>query len=449
MRVKEKKKRFHWWYVPLGMVLVLVLAVTGLVLWMHSMLPWPNMLAMTSNFQLELSDSQRKYVIGGERDYSTLPEVLTMQDGTPVETQEALALRRAELLSLMEENVYGTLPKDGFTTSFEVVEEGEALDGAALRRQVRLTVTTDKGSSDALLLLYLPKTGGPVPVVVGLNFNGNHTVLDDPAILPSYANEKDAAVLEEERGGSAARWAIEDAVARGYGIATIYCNDFAPDNAKTYGTRVVSLFDEPEFKAAGAWAFGIMRGVDYLVQDAAVDAARIADIGHSRLGKAAVWAGANDERIALVISNDSGNTGASLTRDNHGETLKSINTMFPHWFCTQYQKYGADANSLPVDQHLLLACIAPRRVYVASADGDLWADPQGAWNSLMASRPAFALYGLDVLPDDCIAAGETQPRAGQACWSGAMGYHNRTGWHDVQHEDWEFYFEYMEKYLKA
>lgn len=125
-----------------------------------------------------------------------------------------------------------------------------------------------------------------------------------------------------------------------------------------------------------------MRGVDYLVQDADVDAARIADIGHSRLGKAAVWAGANDERIALVISNDSGNTGASLTRENRGETLKSINALFPHWFCTKYKEYGADAASLPVDQHLLLACIAPRRVYVACAEGDLWADPQGAWNSL-------------------------------------------------------------------
>lgn len=196
--------------------------------------------------------------------------------------------------------------------------------------------------------------------MVGLNFNGNHTVLDDPAILPSYASEKDAAVLEEERGGKAERWAIEEAVARGYGVATIWCNDFAPDDAKAYSSRVISLFDEPEFKAVGAWAFGIMRGVDYLVQDADVDAARIADIGHSRLGKAAVWAGANDERIALVISNDSGNTGASLTRENRGETLKSINALFPHWFCTKYKEYGADAASLPVDQHLLLACIAPR-----------------------------------------------------------------------------------------
>lgn len=252
--MKEKqRKKFHWWYIPLGIVLVLVLTAGGLVLWMHSMLPWPNMVAMTSNFQMELSDPMRAYVVGGERDYSTLPEVLALQDGTGVETPEDMALRRAEVLDLFEKHVYGVLPKNGFETSFEVVEEGEALDGAALRRQVKLTVTTDKGSSDALLLMYLPNSDWPAPVVVGLNFNGNHTVLDDPAILPSYASEKDAAVLEEERGGKAERWAIEEAVARGYGVATIWCNDFAPDDAKAYSSRVISLFDEPEFKAVGAW----------------------------------------------------------------------------------------------------------------------------------------------------------------------------------------------------
>ena len=129
--MKEKqRKKFHWWYIPLGIVLVLVLTAGGLVLWMHSMLPWPNMVAMTSNFQMELSDPMRAYVVGGERDYSTLPEVLALQDGTGVETPEDMALRRAEVLDLFEKHVYGVLPKNGFETSFEVVEEGEALDGA-------------------------------------------------------------------------------------------------------------------------------------------------------------------------------------------------------------------------------------------------------------------------------------------------------------------------------
>ena len=445
----QKKRRFRWWFIPVGLLAALLLCIAGLLLWMHSSLPWRSMVSMTSNFHLELPQSLRDFAVEGERDYSTLPQVLTMEDGSPVETAEDFAARRQEILSLFEENVYGPLPKEGFTTSFEVLEEGEALDGKALRRQVKITVTTDKGSSDALMLLYLPNTSQPSPVVVGLNFNGNHTVLDDPAILPSLANQQTDQELAESRASKAERWNVEQAVERGYGIATIYCNDFAPDNADTYNTRVISLFDEPEFKAVSAWAFGIMRAVDYLVQDPAVDADLIADIGHSRLGKAALWAGANDERIALVISNDSGNTGASLSRENHGETLKSINAFFPHWFSTAYKEYGDDPTRLPVDQHMLLACIAPRQVYVACAEADLWADPQGAWNSLLASRSAFELYGLEVISEDSLAEGQTQPGAGQFCWSESMGYHCRAGWHDVQKEDWAFYLDYMDQYLKG
>lgn len=443
MKTKAKRK-FHWWYLPLGVLLVLLAAVAALVLWMHASLPWPNMLAMTSNFHLELSAQQREAVAAGERDYSTLPDPLIMTDGAAVTTTQEFERRRAEILQLFEENVYGSLPKTGFETGFSVLNEQTVLDGRAVRRQVQLTVTTGKGSSDALLLLYLPAGQTDVPVVLGLNFNGNHTVLADDGILPSYAYE-DGGKMEEERGAGAARWAIEEAVARGYGIATIYCNDFAPDSGKTYDSRVIGLFDEPEFKTIGAWAFGLMRGVDYLSQAPGVDGGRIALIGHSRLGKAALWAAANDERVALVFSNDSGNSGASLSRGNKGETVQSINAFFPHWFTSRYKQYGGNENALPVDQNLLLACIAPRKVYVACAESDLWADPQGAWNSLMASRNAFALYGLEVLDD---APGLSQPAAGSALFCESMGYHVRAGWHDVQAEDWENYFAYMDRYLQ-
>lgn len=445
MKTKARRK-FYWWYLPLGVLLALLASAAALVLWMHASLPWPNMLAMTSNFHLELSAQQREAVAAGERDYSTLPDPLMTTDGTAVTTTQEFERRRDEILQLFEENVYGSLPKTGFETSFSVLNEQTVLDGRAVRRQVQLTVTTGKGSSDALLLLYLPAGQTDVPVVLGLNFNGNHTVLADDGILPSYAYEDDGK-MEEERGASAARWAVEEAVARGYGIATIYCNDFAPDGGKTYGSRVIGLFDEPEFKTIGAWAFGLMRGVDYLVQAPEVDDERIALIGHSRLGKAALWAAANDERVALVFSNDSGNSGASLSRGNKGETVQSINAFFPHWFASRYKQYGGNENALPVDQNLLLACIAPRKVYVACAEGDLWADPQGAWNSLMASRSAFALYGLEVL-DDALPEGRTQPAAGSALFCESMGYHVRAGWHDVQAEDWENYFAYMDRYLQ-
>lgn len=435
-------RKFRWYYIPLGLMILILLVLIALICFMRYMLPWQNMVSVTSNMKLELSEGVLNFALGGARDYSTLPDALVMADGTAVATPEQFDVRRAEILSLFEAHVYGTLPKDGFATSFEVLEEGEVLDGAAIRRQVKLTVTTSKGSSDALLLLYIPNQDMPAPAILGLNFNGNHTVLEDPSILASCSFDTAQEGWEENRGSKAERWNIADSISRGYAVATIFCNDFAIDSGKTYADRVIRLFDEPEFKAVGAWAFGLMRGVDYLITDEAIDSDHIAVIGHSRLGKAAVWAGANDDRIGLVISNDSGNTGASLSRGNHGETVRSINLAFPHWFSSKYASYGGKESTLPVDQNLLLAAIAPRKLYVASAQGDLWADPQGAWNALMAASNAYALYGLPVLPYSA-----EEPPVDTSAATSAMGYHTRTGWHDVQKEDWQHYLHFMDAYF--
>lgn len=440
MEKTKKKRKFHWWFIPLGILGLILVLILGLVGFMRSMLPWRNLVAATSNFQLELSGNMRRHVLSGERDYTTLPDPLVMADGTPVSSPEDFGDRREEILELFQEHVYGTLPREGFTTSFDVVEEGEALGGAAIRKQIRITVSTGKGSSDALMLLYIPRQDTPAPVILGLNFNGNHTVLEDEAILPSFALETEDGTWAENRGRKASRWNVADSVSRGYAVATIFSGDFAPDSGKTYASRVISLFDEEEFMAVGAWSFGLMRAVDYMMEDGAIDSGHIAVVGHSRLGKAAVWAGANDERIGLVISNDSGNTGASLSRGNHGETVKSINAVFPHWFCAKYAEYGGKENALPVDQNLLLAAIAPRQLYVASARDDLWADPQGAWNSLQSAKSAFALYGYEVI-------GETEPAVDTGAFCPSMGYHVRSGWHDIQAEDWKFYLDYMDQFF--
>lgn len=440
MEKTKKKRKFRWWYIPVGIVILILALMIAMLCFMRSMLPWQNAVAATSNAKLELSEDMRAFALSGDRDYSTLPDPLVMSDGTAVTTPEAFEARKAEILALFEEHVYGTLPKEGFETTFEVVEEGEALNGAAVRKQVKITVTTEKGSSDALMLLYIPIQDMPAPVVIGLNSSGNHAALADAAILPSLTFDTADGTWEEKRGEKAYRWNIEDSISRGYAVATIYSGDFAPDSGDGYATRVVSLFDEPDFKAVGAWAFGLMRAVDYMEQDAAIDADHIAVVGHSRLGKAAVWAGANDERMGLVISNDSGNTGASLSRGNHGETVKSINLAFPHWFGGKYKEYGNDPSTLPVDQNLLLAAIAPRLLYVASAEGDLWADPAGAFNSLQHAKSAFALYGFEVI-------GEEEPAVDTAFFCESMGYHVRTGWHDMQAEDWAFYLDYMDQYF--
>ena len=440
MEKMKTKWMVHWWWVPLGLLALILVLLIVLVCFIRSILPWQNVVAATSNAKLELSENMRKFALSGKRDYSTLPDPLVMADGTAVTSPEEFEARKAEILALFQEYVYGALPQDGFTTSFEIVEEGEALEGTAVRKQIKITVTTEKGSSDALMLLYIPKQDAPAPVVIGLNSNGNHAALEDEAILPSYAFDTEDGSWKEKRGEKAYRWNIRDSVSRGWAVATIYFGDFAPDSGKTYASRVISLFDEEEFMAVGAWSFGLMRAVDYMMEDSAIDSGHIAVVGHSRLGKAAVWAGANDQRIGLVISNDSGNSGASLSRGNHGETVKSINLAFPHWFCSKYSDYGGKETALPVDQNLLLAAIAPRQLYVASAEGDLWADPQGAFNSLQSAKSAFALYGREVI-------GEEDPAVDTAFFCESMGYHVRSGWHDMQAEDWRFYLDYMDQYF--
>lgn len=434
---------FHWWYVPVFIFLLLLFLILFWLFSMHRNMPWQNCLAIFGNLKLKLPPALHRYALSGPRDYSTLPDPLRRVDGSPVTDKNGFGTRREEILSLFEQSVYGPYPKDGFSTSFQTVEEGEALNGAAIRRQVKITVSTARGSCDSLMLLYLPKAGCPSPVILGLNFRGNHTVLADEAILPSPGFDTSDGKWTENRGKAAYRWNVADCVARGYGVATIYSGDLAPDSKVDYASRVIGLFDLPEFKAIGAWAFGIFRGVDYLLQDSAVDPGRIAVIGHSRLGKAAVWAGANDSRISLVISNCSGNSGASLSRGHHGETLYSITKAFPHWFSSQYAQYANQENELPVDQNLLLAAIAPRKLYVASAWDDLWADPQGAFNSLRSAQGAFALYyGEDILPDSM----ETYPPIGQGFACPAVGAHLRAGGHDVLPEDWRFYLNYMDQY---
>lgn len=439
-----KKRKFRWWHIPVTLVALVLVLVIGLLGFMLTMLPPQNLVAASSNFQLTLSDGVMNYALSGDRDYSTLPDPLTMADGSPITTPEQFEARRAEVLKLFEEHVYGFMPKDGYLTSFEVLEEHSILDGTALRKQIKITVTTGYGSSDALMLLYIPvlEEGKTAPAIIGLNFNGNHTVLNDENILPSLTTDTADGTWKDKIGSAEERWNIRNSLDRGYAVATIYANDFAPDNKDTYNSRVISLFHEPEFKAVGAWAFGLSRGVDYLIKDAAIDSEHIAVVGHSRLGKAATWAGANDTRIGLVISNDSGNSGASLSRGNHGETVKSINAVFPHWFCGKYAEYGKNESALPVDQNLLLAVIAPRKLYVACAEGDLWADPQGAWNSLMHATNAFALHGLAVIPHS-----ETQPAVDQPVWTASMGYHVRSGWHNINKVDWGYYLDFMDTYF--
>ncbi len=377
----------------------------------------------------------------------TLPDPLQALDGTPIKTPgDWERIRRPEILRLFESEVYGKTPTQQLPMRAQVIsDDPEALGGQAIRQQIKLTFSDDPNGPSINLLLYLPNNiKEPVPTFVGLNFKGNHTVHPDPAILlPEGAAESD-------RGTRHSRWPVEEILKQGYGLATAWYYDIDPDLREVnFSDGVHPLFynkgqDHPvedEWGSIGAWAWGLSRILDYLIDLPMVRSDGVILMGHSRLGKTSLWAGAQDERFAIVISNDSGCGGAALSRREFGETVARINSSFPHWFCDRFPRYNDDLASLPVDQHLLIALIAPRPVLVCSAEDDQWADPKGEFLSAYHAGPVYRLLGTDGF-----ASTDQMPGLNEPILS-TIGYHIRPGPHDVTLRDWKVYMEFADRHL--
>ena len=359
-----------------------------------------------------------------------LPDPLQFDDGREVRNaRQWEKKRRPQVLEVFAQEMYGHMPARPEGLHFSTISEETVYAGLGLRKVVRIYLDADQ-THWFDVLIHLPKdAAGPVPMFVGLNFKGNDATLDERADF---------------------RWPYELVLKAGMGVATAWRDTIEPDGkdskiAEAEGVcrdgGVRSWYNKDgDWGAISAWAWGLSRIVDYLETDEAYDTDRLAVIGHSRLGKTALWAGANDLRFDMVISNDSGCCGAAISRRKFGETFAVIDTSFPHWFTREFDKYKGREEIFPADQHWLIALAAPRPVYVASATEDLWADPKGEWLAAKAAEPVYALFGMQGLDDG-------MPAPDVSDGDGRIGYHIRRGTHNILAFDWQQYISFMNRHL--
>lgn len=348
-----------------------------------------------------------------------LPDLFVDFQGNRITNPEAWeSKRRPELLGLFAEHVYGKLPTDFDEQIFEVGEIDNHLhSGYANLKTVNITVSRNSNSQKIRLKIYFPKTGkGPFPVFLLISHRDVEEITGNPEnqFFP-----------------------VQQIVSRGYAAAIFDVEDVSPDDKARFTDRILDkLYPEQlslsdGMRGLSAWAWGAMRAMDYFEIDEAIDSKRATVVGHSRGGKAALWCGANDTRWAITVSNESGCGGAALSRRKFGETVARINTTFPYWFTDNFKKYNGQEENLPLDQHQLIASIAPRAVYVASAMEDKWADPKGEYLSLkLGSRVYSEIYQVPItLPDQYNYSLHTLQQK-------SVGYHLREGAHDLTGYDW-------------
>jgi len=375
-----------------------------------------------------------------------LPEILKSNSGEQITTKEQWEkIRRPELMNLFAEQMYGRTPDKKIDATYELLsEDTKAYNGKATRKQVRITFKEGKIQRQMLLLIYLPnQIKGKSPLFFSMNFSGNQTISSDTCILPS---PNTTAI---KRGSAASNFPVELILSKGYGLATACYTDLFPDQKDKHAASILPMFgytpEQPlagdSWQALGVWAWSMSRAMDYFQTDKRIDATKVALMGHSRIGKATIWAGAQDPRFAIIISNNSGCGGAALSKRAQGETVKAITTSFPHWFCPNFAQYSNNESKLTFDQHELIALIAPRPVYVASAEKDDWADQKGEFLSAYYAGVVYKLYGYDGLPSLEMPPLNTPVM-------NRVGYHIRTGGHDVTEYDWKCYLEFADKHLR-
>jgi hypothetical protein len=378
-----------------------------------------------------------------------------MFNGERVKTrQEWYEKRRPELRDLMAHYMYGYLPPPEKVTATVEREDRQALGGKATLKEVTLAFGPPDMPRIHLLLVVPNQRRGPAPVFVGMNFSGNHTLVNDPQVrLPTAWMYPNRPGVQNNRATGAGRgtqtdvWAIDQTIDRGYAVATFYSGDVDPDRADVREGVQPHLVKQGKIKpgpdACGtimAWAWGIHRAVDYLVADKDLDKDRIAVVGHSRLGKTALLAAAFDDRIALAIPLQAGCGGTAPSRGKVGESVKRINTSFPHWFDAVFKEFNDQPERLPFDQHGLVALVSPRPVLFSNAVEDTWANPVGQFQVLQAADPVYRFLGVEGL------AAKEMPEPNRLVAS-RLGYYIRPGKHSMTRGDWKVFLDFADRHL--
>ena len=355
-----------------------------------------------------------------------LPDLLVTGEGKIVRNVKIWEkCRRNELLDIFSSEMYGKVPERPEGLHFTLTAPDSIVyDGTALRRRVRIYLDSDEKHSFDVLIHLPVRHNGKIPMFVGLNFAGN----------------------EETLGQNKRHWPFEMIVSEGFGVAEACHASIEPDGdefGKDEPSAQVRSWYKPaeEWGAISAWAWGLSRIVDYLETCPEIDCSKVAVIGHSRLGKTALWASANDKRFALAISNCSGCCGAAISRRCYGETFSAIYSRFPYWFVPEFAKYQNNEETFPTDQHALIALSAPRPVYVASAALDYWADPEGEWMAAKEASCVYELYGLEGLSRD-----RMQP-IGHTDDYGHIAYRIREGGHGLLSDDWCDYIKFAKRHF--
>ena len=375
--------------------------------------------------------------------YSPLPRLLE-----PDVTPQTWRHHRAELLKLFEENEYGRIPANASIgmASRTVATDRKALGGLATRKEVLLVFKKEMQRCSLRLLIYIPNgLRHAAPLFLGANFKGNHSICDDPGIpipdISRYRNPRHG-IDTLHRGSDSLSWNIRETLRRGYAIATFYNGDLCEDWPQGPLYDIGSMLypqgrDSLSCGFIGITAWGLSRIMDYLKQEPRIDIRKVALIGCSRNGKIALWAGANDERFAMVISSSSGSGGASLFRGNTAESIGDICERFPQWMALSFSRYAHCTGKFPIDQHQLLALIAPRPLYVADSDRDRYAVPKDEYAALRAAAPIYGLLGLHPANMDSL------PAVGQSV-TGPLGFHTKAGEHSITATDWQYYYDFAD-----